>query len=238
MECNGRDNAGGTPLRDDTNPTPRSNECLLRCVNVARFKSLGSLQAGRSSLEAVSTHPTRVNIIPADYSPAGDVLMLRSVLASSRYLILIAIIATFIASLALLLYQATVVIITLVGTIQQGHPPESAKRLAVGVIEMMDVFLIAIVAEIMSIGLYTLFIDDTVPLPRWLKMDNLEDLKRHLVSVVIVVIAVLFLREAVERAADFDLLKLGAALALMIVALTFFLTKMGGGAVLPPKTDS
>lgn len=163
--------------------------------------------------------------------------MLRRVLASSRYLILIAIIATFVASIALLLYQATVVLTALFEIVQQGfNAPRSAKRLAVGVIEMMDVFLIAIVAEIMSLGLYTLFIDDTLPLPRWLKMDNLEDLKRHLVSVIIVVLAVLFLREAVERAADFDLLKLGAALGLVIAALTFFLTKMGRDEVSPPKS--
>jgi uncharacterized membrane protein YqhA len=51
-----------------------------------------------------------------------------------------------------------------------------------------------------------------------------EDLKGYLVSIVIAVLAVLFLRQAVERADDFDLLKLSAALALMIVALVLFLS--------------
>lgn len=164
--------------------------------------------------------------------------MLHRVLASSRYLILIVIIATLVASLALLVYQAIVVFTVLVEVIQQGSGlPTSTKRLAVGVIEMMDVFLIAIVAEIMSLGLYTLFIDDTFPLPRWLKMDSLDDLKNHLVSVVIVVLAVLFLREAVERSADLDLLRLGAALSLIIASLTFFLTmKIGRNAAIPPKS--
>ena len=63
-----------------------------------------------------------------------------------------------------------------------------------------------------------------VPLPRWLKIDNLEDLKRHLVSIIIAVLAVLFLREAVERAKDLDLLRLAVALAIMIAALVLFLS--------------
>jgi uncharacterized membrane protein YqhA len=50
-----------------------------------------------------------------------------------------------------------------------------------------------------------------------------EDLKRHLVSIIIAVLAVLFLREAVERAKDLDLLQLAAALAIMIAALVLFL---------------
>ena len=60
-------------------------------------------------------------------------------------------------------------------------------------------------------------------LGRWLKVDDLEDLKGHLVSIIIAVLAVLFLSQAVERAGDADLLKLAASLALMIVALALFL---------------
>jgi hypothetical protein len=41
---------------------------------------------------------------------------------------------------------------------------------------------------------------------------------------VIAVLAVLFLGQAVERVGDLDLLRLAAALALMIAALVFFLS--------------
>ena len=96
-------------------------------------------------------------------------------------------------------------------------------------LEAVDVFLISIVAFIISLGLYVLFIDESLRLPRWLKIHDLDDLKSHLVSIVIAVLAVLFLREAVARAGDLDLLKLAAALALMIAALTFFLMMRGAG---------
>jgi uncharacterized membrane protein YqhA len=45
------------------------------------------------------------------------------------------------------------------------------------------------------------------------------------VSVVIAVLAVLFLRETVVWEGDRDILELRAALALMIAALTFYLAK-------------
>jgi uncharacterized membrane protein YqhA len=61
--------------------------------------------------------------------------------------------------------------------------------------------------------------------PRWLKVRDLEDLKANLVSVVIAVLAVLFLRETVVWEGDRDILELRAALALMIAALTFYLAK-------------
>ena len=154
--------------------------------------------------------------------------MLRRSLASTRYVVFIAIIGTFLAAVALILYEAIVVVDIVIGVVREGAiSPKAGKTLAVGLIEAVDVFLIAIVAYIISIGLYALFVDDSLPLPRWLEVHDLHDLKNHLMSVVIAVLAVLFLREAVARAADLDLLSLGAALALMIAALTLFLTMRG-----------
>ncbi|TDY48177.1 uncharacterized protein UPF0114 [Paraburkholderia rhizosphaerae] len=86
-------------------------------------------------------------------------------------------------------------------------------------------FLIAIAVYIISIGLYTLFVDDKFALPNWLEINDLDDLKGHLVSVVIAVLAVLFLREAVAWDGTRDLAAFGGALALVIAALTFFLKK-------------
>lgn len=154
--------------------------------------------------------------------------MLRRVLASSRYIVFVAIVGTFVASLALLVYEAIVVATVVADVVRESSiSPTAAKALAVGLIEAVDAFLIAIVAYIISLGLCALFADDTLPLPRWLEIHDLDDLKNHLVSVVIVVLAVLFLRETVARAGELDPLRLAAALALMIAALTFFLAKKG-----------
>lgn len=152
--------------------------------------------------------------------------LMRHVLSSSRYIVLIPVFGTLIASVALLLYEAAVVIVAVVDAAwQHSASPKDAKALAVGLIEAVDVFLIAIALYIISLGLYTLFVDDTLQLPRWLEISDLDDLKSNLVSVVIVVLAVLFLREAITQDTGYDLLSFGAALSLVIVAVTFFLTK-------------
>ncbi|HQR52722.1 MAG TPA: YqhA family protein [Burkholderiales bacterium] len=150
--------------------------------------------------------------------------MLRRVLASSRYIVLIAVVGTFVASCVLLVYEALVVAQAVVRIIGEGEiSPQGAKVIAIGLIEAVDVFLIAIAVYIISLGLYALFIDDKLPLPRWLEVHDLEDLKANLVSIVIAVLAVLFLREAVAWDGERDLLKFGAVLGLIIAALTFFL---------------
>jgi uncharacterized membrane protein YqhA len=150
--------------------------------------------------------------------------MLRRIIASSRYIVFVAIIGTLLAAFALFIYEALVIIAFIIETIRSGTISSTAgKTLAVGLIEAVDVFLIAIVAYIISLGFYTLFVDNTLPLPSWLKINDLEDLKNHLVSVLIAVFAVLFMREAVARASEIDLLGLGAAFAMMISALTLYL---------------
>ena len=151
--------------------------------------------------------------------------MLRRAVTLSRYVVFVAVIAALAASVALILYEAAVVAEVILNAIKQGgFQLQSGKALAVGLIEAIDVFLIAIVALVIGLGLHRLFVDETTPLPRWLKIDDLEDLKGYLVSIVIAVLAVLFLRQAVEWAGDHDLLRLAAALALMIAALVLFLS--------------
>jgi uncharacterized membrane protein YqhA len=150
--------------------------------------------------------------------------MLRRAVASSRYIVFIAAVAALVASVALILYEAIVVAEVVFDAIRGGGVlPIGGKTLAIGLIEAIDVFLIAVVALIIGLGLYALFVDDTLPLPRWLEIHDLDDLKMHLVRVIIAVLAVLFLREAVERAGTLDLLKLAAGLSLIIAVLTFFL---------------
>jgi uncharacterized membrane protein YqhA len=61
-------------------------------------------------------------------------------------------------------------------------------------------------------------------LPAWLEIHSLDDLKGQLVSVVIAILAVLFLGEAVKWDGKRDILGLGVAIALVVGALSFFLS--------------
>lgn len=155
-------------------------------------------------------------------------MMFRRAVSSTRYITLIAVAGSLVGATALLLYEAFV-IFDAVANVARSYrlSPKIAKVLAVGLIEALDIFLIAVVAIIIGLGLYVLFIDDTLPLPAWLKIPDLDDLKSQLVSSVIAVLAVLFMREAVGWDGQQDLLGFGVALALVIAVLTLYLAVKG-----------
>jgi uncharacterized membrane protein YqhA len=115
---------------------------------------------------------------------------------------------------------AVVDVVKITGEALTGHV--AISKLVVGFIEVADIFLLAVVLYIMAIGLYELFIDDNLPLPGWLVIHNLEDLKEKLVGVVIVVLAVFFLGRVIESEDAIEVLYLGGGIAAVIVALSYF----------------
>lgn len=150
--------------------------------------------------------------------------MLRRLFSISRFIVLVPIVGTFVAACGLMIYEAIAMASGLIDVVHGGAVlPKDVKALAVGLIEAVDIFLIAIAMYIISISLYTLFIDDTLPLPQWLIVPDLEAVKSNLVSVVIAVLAVLFLREAVAWDGERDFLAFGIAMATMIAALSLYL---------------
>ena len=91
---------------------------------------------------------------------------------------------------------------------------------------------------IAGFGLYELFItridapDPGKRLPGWLRMHDLNDLKARVISMIILVAAVTFTDVAVEsKGGALNTLYLGAAVAVVIAALTAFLRfgKVDGG---------
>src|SRR5215470_11382037 len=105
--------------------------------------------------------------------------MLQRAVTLSRYVVLVAVIASLAASVALILYEAAVVAEVIFNAIKQGgFQLRSGKALAVGLNEAIEVFLIAIVALVIGLGLHRLFVDEAMPLPRWLKIDDLEKISR------------------------------------------------------------
>ncbi|MBA3534855.1 MAG: YqhA family protein [Ardenticatenales bacterium] len=149
---------------------------------------------------------------------------MQRLLSISRYLIIIAVVGSFIASLTILLYGIFEIFHLVAETVAVGAvSSKGAKALALASIEIIDLFLLGTVFYIIALGLYELFIDDQLPVPDWLVIHTLDDLKNKLIGVVIVVMAVLFLGQVVTWDGQRDLLGFGAAIALVIAALTYFL---------------
>jgi uncharacterized membrane protein YqhA len=90
-------------------------------------------------------------------------------------------------------------------------------------IKQADYALLATVLYVLALGLYSLFVDDRVPMPLWLRIHDLGQLKELLAGVVVVAIAVIFLGQALTWDGETDLLAPGLASAAVIAALALFL---------------
>jgi uncharacterized membrane protein YqhA len=147
-------------------------------------------------------------------------------LGASRYMIIIAVFATLIASAVLLVYGAVETFAVIQGLLRPAEGSgKGAKGLVLAFIELTDLFLLATVMYVIAIGLFELFVDDRLDLPEWLEIHNLDDLKQKLIGVLIVVMGVVFLGQVVTWDGERNLLTLGGGIALVIAALTYFLSQ-------------
>lgn len=146
--------------------------------------------------------------------------MIRRILATSRYFVAFAALGSFLSSVTLLVYGTLAVVGVVWDTIREGEATVGgAKHLAVQFIELTDVFLLGTVLYIVALGLYDLFVDPGLPIPDWLHIRSLDDLKAKLIQVVVVLLGVSFLGAVVEEDRDGEILDLGAAVAVVIAAL-------------------
>ena len=154
-------------------------------------------------------------------------MRLRNIFAATRFVIGLAVLGSFVGSVILLLI-ATASLFNIAWNEIVNFAPDNltghrVDRLAVDLIEITDIILLGTVLYIVALGLYQLFINHNLPLPSWLKVNDLTDLKRDLIGVVVVLLGVSFLGEVVNWEGDNNVLPLGAAVALVIAALGFIL---------------
>jgi uncharacterized membrane protein YqhA len=149
----------------------------------------------------------------------------RQLVGWTRFIVLIPVIALLLGAF-LLSISAGLGLITIVIEVLNGSITE--KALIVELITMADAFLLSTVLYIISLGLYELFIDDRIPLPKWLEIHDLDGLKEKLVGVIVVVLAVIFLGIAVQAKDPMNVLLWGGGVAAVIASLTYFLSQIKG----------
>jgi uncharacterized membrane protein YqhA len=148
---------------------------------------------------------------------------MRRLLGGSRFIILLAVLGTFLAAAVLTVFGLVAVVAVAVRSVAEidgatlNH--RAAEHFAVEFLSLIDIFLLCTVLYIISLGLYELFIDPHLPLPRWLLIEDLDDLKEKLGGVVIVLIAVNFLTNYVQSDGEIEILWLGLAGGAVIVAI-------------------
>jgi uncharacterized membrane protein YqhA len=92
----------------------------------------------------------------------------------------------------------------------------------------IDLFLIGATLLISAVGFYELFIreirtDGALPIPGWLEMRDINDLKARVIAMIVLVLSVSFVEVVVDVPSGHQVVDLGGAIAAVIVALTIFL---------------
>ena len=139
-------------------------------------------------------------------------------LEKCKYIVLIAVISLMVAALATFLWGAVQTVNFLWQLVSSTG---DQSQITLYLLEMVDTFLIGTVLLIFSIGLYDLFIDK-LNLPEWLYIDNLSKLKTKLSEVIILFMAVKFLKQLINVKDAQDTLFIGLSVAVVAAVLIFF----------------
>ena len=148
---------------------------------------------------------------------------IRSLAISSQMLFSLAVIGTGLISVALFIYGF---ILSLAGIyhVIAGFSLQMTvvKDYLATSVEVIDIFLVATVFYLISMGLYELFIAKA-PLPGWVKIESLDDLKTKLLGLTVIALAIIFLGAALTLLGNTSILEFGAAVAMMIAAISVYL---------------
>jgi uncharacterized membrane protein YqhA len=145
------------------------------------------------------------------------------VLGTSRYLVIFAVLGSFISSAALMVY-GLIRAIGMIGTFfeQRATEEELARDLILDALSIVDIFLLGTVLYIISAGLYQLFVDSELKLPDWLVIRTIEDLKVRLAGVIVVGMIVAFLGFVVDWEGGTDIIAPALGIAAIIVAIGLY----------------
>jgi uncharacterized membrane protein YqhA len=144
--------------------------------------------------------------------------VLKRLLESFRYMIVLGVVSSLAASAAAFLWGTwkTGLLLWNIAA-SRGDLPHLAVRL----IELMDKFLIATGLYIFAVGLYDLFLGE-LDLPKWLDVHNLHDIKTRISSILVLVMAIVFVERLVQWEQPMETLAFGAAIALVSLSLLVF----------------
>jgi uncharacterized membrane protein YqhA len=145
------------------------------------------------------------------------------VIASMRFFVLIPVIGLAIVACALFIMGGADIVhfmgkmITDIGVAETG----TDEHIIVEIVGTVHLFLVGTVLFLTSFGLYQLFIQP-LPLPGWLKINDIEEMELNLVGLTVVVLGVEFLSVIFEPQ-EVNLAVYGIGYALPIAALAYFM---------------
>lgn len=141
------------------------------------------------------------------------------VIAASRYLFVLAVVSTFLASVVVLVSGVWVAVELVLGSLGFGTANLTVREQA---LEIVDYFLVALALCVLSGGFYQLMIRENLGLPQWMRIHTPVHMERQLMGVIVTVMTVEALVKLANWEAGFDIVGYGLAVAAIIAAITFY----------------
>jgi uncharacterized membrane protein YqhA len=163
--------------------------------------------------------------------------LVERLLEQARYVMIVPTVLLVFATLAVFVYS---VVYSVDAARKVFHHPYPISHNVGLIIVEIDLVLVGATLLVTAAGLYELFVarpgagQHPAFLPRWLVMRDLNDLKARIVSMLVLVAAVSFVEAVVDLQEGVGVLYLGAAVALVIGALTLF-SRFGSGMRQPEQ---
>ncbi len=154
--------------------------------------------------------------------------MLKKLLERGGLVIITPVITLFISAIAFGLYGTY---LTIEAGIKFFTTPEYREviELVPKFFSVIDMFLLAMVLYIFALGLYELFVGK-LNVPPWLSIESVDQLKAKLASVVILFVAIAYVKLLVDWQNPVDTLLFGAATGILIaVLIQYYKAKEGHG---------
>lgn len=144
----------------------------------------------------------------------------------TRFMFVLAIISSFLASFVLLVLGFIETIQVILGLLRfDGHHDMESVRLHF--IEIIDIFLVATILYVIASGFFQLFGAPLREVPEWLRVESVDDLEHKLIGVLITVLGVLGLARVASWDGESNLLPFGITVSLLILSLGYFATRTG-----------
>lgn len=155
---------------------------------------------------------------------------MRKILGLTRYAVVVPALASMVGAL-LLMVQGSIAILEVVyeAVFQNAY----LKITIVDVLTAVDAILLGTVLLVIGYGLYELFVDDQLEVPRWLEVKDLDDLKSKLIGVVVAIISVVFVGVFVDVNRASEVLAYGLGAGALVAGLALF-----AYATRKPKAES
>ena len=137
----------------------------------------------------------------------------------TRYAVVIPSLASILGALLLMAQGSFEMVFVIIDAISN---ESTLKESIVYVLTAVDAILLGTVLLVIGYGLFELFIDDELPVPLWLRVYDLDDLKSKLIGVVVAIIAVVFVGIFVDANRSKDVLSYGVGAGALVVGLAIF----------------